>query len=224
MSSDGATSSTGLGPCFSAGLDAGFDMGSDMGLGAGRGMLISDGSSGAMIGPRARCGLANSGSRTAWLPRAAGASPPGASAWKPNGPSHASSTRPILPFFRTLRPRLARTPARRTLAVRGRASRLLPARFGLIFALEGLPQPLQFEDQRRALRPGAVAIRFVYPQSRRSFVGVHGVDDLHDETLSASDGRGSAFACGGGGSVLPFAALTRANTSALGPNAISLPS
>ena len=100
MSSVGATSSTGLGPCFSAALDAGFDMGSDMGLGAGLGMFISDGSSGAMIGPRARCGLVSSGSRTAWLPRAAGASPPGASAWKPNGPSHASSTRPTLPFFR----------------------------------------------------------------------------------------------------------------------------
>ena len=131
---------------------------------------------------------------------------------------------PHLAFFPTFRPRLARTLARRTLAVRGRASRLRPVRFGLIFAFEGLPQPLQFEDQRRALRPGGIAIRFVHPQSRRSFVGVHGVDDLHDETLSASDGRGSAFACGGAGSVLPFAALTRANTSALGPNAINLPS
>src|SRR6185312_2519000 len=61
---------------------------------------------------------------------------------------------PHFAFFPTLRPCLARTLARRTLAVRGRASRLLPARFGLIFAFEGLPQPLQFEDQCRTLRPG----------------------------------------------------------------------
>jgi len=128
-------------------------------------------------------------------------------------------------FLRTFRPRRARrTPAWLALAIRRRASRLRSGRFGSIFVLEGLPQPLQFEDQRLALRPCGIAIGFGHPQSRRSFVGVHGVDHLHDGILSASDARGSAFACGGAGCVLPFAALTRANTSALGPNAINLPS
>ena len=84
------------------------------------GMYMSDGSSGAMIGPRAGRsfsqelpaeawpagprappaggGVMNCGSRVLRPPRGAGGSGSRTSDWDPKGPSQ-SSTRPILPFF-----------------------------------------------------------------------------------------------------------------------------
>ena len=123
--------------------------------------------------------------------------------------------------------RAGRTPPRGALAVMRRTAWLWRIRVVQIFALEGLPQALQFEDQRRALRPDALAFRSTGLAPRRSFIGVHGVEDFHDGTVSASEGRGSAFACGAcgcGPAALPLALRTRANTSSRGPNAIALPS
>ena len=80
----------------------------------------------------------------------------------------------------------------------GRASRLLPARFGLIFAFEGLPQPLQFEDQCRALRPGAVAIRFtrsgVSADPSSAYTGSMIFMTKHSRRATAA---ALLFACGG---------------------------
>ena len=130
-------------------------------------------------------------------------------------------------LFRPLRPGLARTPPALTWFVIRRAAKRRPLVL-LIVVLEGLPQSLQFEDQRLALRRRDILIRSPDPAAHNSFIGMHVIKTLHDETLSASDGRCSALACGGGcgdpGGPLPPALRTRANTSALGPNAIALPS
>src|SRR5215217_3522496 len=126
-------------------------------------------------------------------------------------------------LFRPLRPGLARTPRARTRFVIGRAAKRWP-----IVVLESLPQSLQFEDQSLALRRRDILIRPADPVACSPFVGIHVIKTLHDGTLSAIDARCSALACGGGcgvpGGPLPPALRTRANTSALGPNAIALPS
>ncbi len=177
--------------------------------------------------PPAGGGVMNCGSRVLRLLRGAGGSGSRTSDWDPNGPSQ-SSTRPILLFFfdrfgRACRGR--REP--------GRPSSFAGRRSGgrwscWIVELESLPQPLQFEDQRLALRRRGILIRSPEPAARATFIGMHVIKTLHDETLSASDGRCSALACGAGcgdpGTPLPPALRTRANTSALGPNAIALPS
>ena len=83
-------------------------------------------------------------------------------------------------------------------------------------------------DQRLALRRRDILIRSPELAARYAFIGMHVIKTLHDGTLSASDGRCSALACGGDcgapGTPLALALRTRANTSALGPNAIALPS
>ena len=177
--------------------------------------------------PPAGGGVMNCGSRVLRPARGAGGSGSRTSDWDPKGPSQ-SSTRPILPFFfdrfgRAWRER--RAPGRRFVIRRAAKRRPLVL---LIVVLESLPQSLQFEDQRLALRRRDILIRSPEPAARNSFIGMHVIKTLHDETLSAIDGRCSALACGGGcgdpGAPLPPALRTRANTSALGPNAIALPS
>src|SRR6185312_11922057 len=75
---------------------------------------------------------------------------------------------------------------------------------------------------------GGIRIRAVEPAPPYALFGIYVIVVLHDGTLSARDARDSALACGvggvGTGGPLPFAFLTRANTSSLGPNAIALPS
>ena len=132
-------------------------------------------------------------------------------------------------FWRPLRPGRTRTPHGRTWAVMRRTARCRRIRVTKIFPLECLPQPLQFEDQRRALRSDALTVQSADPAPRRSFLVMPMVDNFHDGTLSASDVRWAAFAAAGDADCLAAAAWpvtlrTRANTSSHGPNAIILPS
>ena len=103
-------------------------------------------------------GLMNCGSRALRPLRGAGGSGSRTSDWDPNGPSQ-SSTRPILPFFfdRFGRACRGRREPGRALVIR-RAAKRRPLVL-LIVVLESLPQPLQFEDQRLALRRRGVLIR-----------------------------------------------------------------
>lgn len=55
-----------------------------------------------------------------------------------------------------------------------------------ILQLECPAKPLQFQDQRRALRPDGSVIRCTGPARRHRFVPVRMIDDSHDGTLSAS--------------------------------------
>jgi hypothetical protein len=55
-----------------------------------------------------------------------------------------------------------------------------------ILQLECPAKPLQFEDQRRALRPDRSVIQRAGPARRHGFVLVRTIFDPHDGTLSAS--------------------------------------
>src|SRR6185369_6525283 len=81
-------------------------------------------------------------------------------------------------LFRPLRPGLARTPRARTRFVIRRAAKRRP-----IVVLESLPQSLQFENQRLALRRRDVLIRPADAVARNSFIGMHVIKTLHDGTL-----------------------------------------
>ena len=177
--------------------------------------------------PLAGGGGMNCGSRVLRPPRGGGGSASRAVGLGSEGAEPIQHPSHLAFLFRPLRPGLARTPRARTWFVIRRAAKRRPLVL-LIVVLESLPQSLQFEDQRLALRRRDVLIRPAGPVARHSFIGMHVIKTLHDETLSAIDARCSALACGGGcgdpGAPLPPALRTRANTSALGPNAIALPS
>ena len=126
-------------------------------------------------------------------------------------------------FRRRLRPRGP------TLAIACRTARWLPGQLIDIFPLECLSKPLQFKNQRRALRSDARIVRSTDPVRRRCFVVLRMIDYLHEATLSVSAARWSTFADGGdaacrAAAAWPVALRTRAKTSSLGPNAITLPS
>jgi hypothetical protein len=97
-----------------------------------------------------------------------------------------------------------------------------------ILQLQGPAKPLQFKDQRRALRPDRSVVQWAGPARRHCLVLVRTIYDLHDGAPSASFCGWLAFADGCAGRLAAAAWLltlrTRANTSSLGPNAIALPS
>jgi hypothetical protein len=55
-----------------------------------------------------------------------------------------------------------------------------------ILQLKGPAKPLQFKDQRRALRPDRSVIQRAGPARRHGFVPVRTIYDLHDGAPSAS--------------------------------------
>jgi hypothetical protein len=55
-----------------------------------------------------------------------------------------------------------------------------------ILQLERPAKPLQFKDQRRALRPDRSVIQCAGPARRHCFVLMRMIHDPHDGTLSAS--------------------------------------
>ena len=55
-----------------------------------------------------------------------------------------------------------------------------------ILQLECAAKPLQFKDQRRALRPDRSVIQCAGPARRHGFVLVRTIYSSHDGTLSAS--------------------------------------
>jgi hypothetical protein len=89
-------------------------------------------------------------------------------------------------FRRRRRPGGARPPHRRALAIACRTAGLLLGRLIKVFALECLPKPLQFQDQRRTLRPDPT--RSKRPMPRRVLF-LRMINHLHDATLSASAAR-----------------------------------
>ena len=159
------------------------------------GMFISDGSSGAMIGPRA-CrsfsqelpdgalpaealpagprmppaggGVMNCGSRALRPPRGAGGSGSRTLGLGSEGAEPIQHPSHLALFLRPLRPGLTRTPRARTSFVIRRAAKRRPLVLQIV-ALERLPQSLQFEDQRLALRRRDVLIRPADPVARQLF-------------------------------------------------------
>ena len=98
-------------------------------------------------------------------------------------PPHLALRRPLR-LGRALARRWTLVAARRTARTwRLRLQRMLLVE---ILQLECPAKPLQFKDQRRALRPDRSVIQCAGPARRHCFVLVRMIDNLHDGTPSAS--------------------------------------
>src|SRR5712664_618803 len=151
-------------------------------------------------------------------------------------PTHRAFPRPL----RLARPR---TPGGGTHVVASKTRRLPRGQVIRIFPVECLPQPLQFKNQRGALRSDVVAAGLGGRAPRGLVIMLctsfmlctlsrhhHQIFGPHDCAPSATGARFffNALAATAGGcfaaAVCPFAVRTRANISSDGPNAIALPS
>jgi hypothetical protein len=101
-------------------------------------------------------------------------------------PRHLASFRRPLRLGRALTLVRRRTLTATPRTARSRWMRLRRMLLVEILQLECPAKPLQFKDQRRALRPDRSIIERTGPARRHSFVVVRTIHDPHDGTLSAS--------------------------------------
>src|SRR5712664_1504576 len=144
-------------------------------------------------------------------------------------------------FPRSLRLARPLTPGGGTHVVASKTRRLPRGQVIRIILVECLPQPLQFKNQRGALRSDVVAAGLGGRAPRGLVIMLRALFMLrtfsrhHDRTVGPHDGtpsgaRRTTLALGAtaagcfAAAVCPFAVRTRANISSDGPNAIALPS